>query len=253
MNNINLQIVVYLMGVLLVINSGFMMIASIVSLILDDGVHLEIFYSSISVLVFGLILMFSTKKYSKQIQKREGYVIVSLGWLLMSISGMIPYIATGSINEFSNAFFETTSGYTATGATILDDIESLPKGIIFWRSLTHWIGGMGIIVLTIAILPLLGVGGMQLFTAESPGINSDKLHPRITDTAKRLWMIYLGLTVLETILLRIAGMGFFDAINHSMSTIATGGFSTKNDSISFWNDTPIIQYIIIFFMLYFHE
>ena len=248
MNNINLQIIVYLMGVLLVINSGFMMIASIVSLILDDGVHLEIFYSSISVLVFGLILMFSTKKYSKQIHKREGYVIVSLGWLLMSLSGMIPYMVTGSINEFSNAFFETTSGYTATGATILDDIESLPQGIIFWRSLTHWIGGMGIIVLTIAILPLLGVGGMQLFTAESPGINSDKLHPRITDTAKRLWMIYLGLTVTETILLRIAGMGFFDAINHSMSTIATGGFSTKNDSISFWNDTPLIQYIIIFFM-----
>ena len=248
MNNINLQIVIYLMGVLLAINSGFMMIASIVSLIFDDGVYLKIFYSSISVLIFGLILMFTTKKYSKQIQKREGYIIVSLGWLLMSLSGMIPYLATGSINEFSRAFFETTSGYTATGATILDDVESLPEGIIFWRSLTHWIGGMGIIVLTIAILPLLGVGGMQLFTAESPGINSDKLHPRITDTAKRLWMIYLGLTLVETILLRIAGMGFFDAINHSMSTIATGGFSTKNNSVSFWNDTPMIQYIIIFFM-----
>src|SRR5690606_13259355 len=119
---------------------------------------------------------------------------------------------------------------------------------LFWRSLTHWIGGMGIIVLAIAILPLLGIGGMQLFAAEAPGPNSDKLHPRITDTAKRLWLLYFSYTVIETILLKLAGMSFFDAVNHSMSTLSTGGFSTKNASIAHWNDTPMIQYIIIIFM-----
>ena len=119
------------------------------------------------------------------------------------------------------------------------DIEIVPKGVLFWRSTTHWIGGMGIIVLAIAILPLLGIGGMQLFTAEAPGPSSDKLHPRITDTAKRLWFIYLSFTLVETLLLRLAGMNFFDAINHAMSTVSTGGFSTKNASVAYWNDQPL--------------
>lgn len=140
------------------------------------------------------------------------------------------------------------SGYTTTGASILNEIEIIPKGVLFWRSLTHWIGGMGIIVLAIAILPLLGIGGMQLFAAEAPGPSADKLHPRITDTAKRLWLIYFGYTVAETILLKLAGMSFFDAINHALSTLSTGGFSTKNASVAYWNDQPLIQYIIILFM-----
>ena len=165
----------------------------------------------------------------------------------MSLSGMLPYLFTGVIPDVSSAFFETMSGYTTTGSSILTDIESVPKGVLFWRSTTHWIGGMGIIVLAIAILPLLGIGGMQLFTAEAPGPSSDKLHPRITDTAKRLWFIYVGYTLAETILLSVAGMSLFDAVNHAMSTISTGGFSTKNTSISYWNDTPVIQYIITFF------
>jgi len=140
------------------------------------------------------------------------------------------------------------SGYTTTGASILNDIESMPASILFWRSTTHWIGGMGIIVLTIAILPLLGIGGMQLFAAEAPGPSADKLHPRITDTAKRLWLIYFSLTLIEAILLKFAGMSYFDALNHAMSTLSTGGFSTKNASIAYWNNQPVIQYIIIFFM-----
>ena len=236
------------MGVLLLFNGGFMFLASIVSLIFNDGVTTQIFSAGFSVLIVGLILTFSTKNHEKQIQRREGYLIVTFGWLLMIFSGMLPYLFTGTFPEFSYAFFETTSGYTATGSTVLKDIESLPESIIFWRSTTHWIGGMGIIVLTIAILPLLGVGGMQLFTAEAPGPNGDKLHPRITDTAKRLWYIYVGFTLTETLLLNFAGMSLFDAINNSMSTIATGGFSTKNASIAYWNYNPIIQYIIIFFM-----
>ena len=166
----------------------------------------------------------------------------------MILSGSLPYILTDSIQGFTNIIFETTSGYTTTGATILDSIESLPKGIIFWRSITHWIGGMGIIVLAIAILPLLGIGGMQLFSAEAPGPSADKLHPRITDTAKRLWLIYLSVTLIETLLLSIFGMSFFDAINHSMSNIASGGFSTKDTSLAYWNNMPMIQYIVIFFM-----
>ena len=193
--------------------------------------------------------MLLSRNHTKQIQKREGYLIVSFGWILMSLSGMLPYLFTGVIPDVSSAFFETMSGYTTTGSSILTDIESVPKGVLFWRSTTHWIGGMGIIVLAIAILPLLGIGGMQLFTAEAPGPSSDKLHPRITDTAKRLWFIYVGYTLAETILLLVAGMSLFDAVNHAMSTISTGGFSTKNTSISYWNDTPVIQYIITFFML----
>ena len=141
------------------------------------------------------------------------------------------------------------SGYTATGATILTDIESLPSGILFWRSMTHWIGGMGIIVLAVAILPLLGIGGIQLFSAEAPGPNNDKLHPRITDTAKRLWLIYVFFTFLEAILLSFAGMSIFDAVNHAMSTMASGGFSTKNNSLAYWNHLPLVHYIIILFML----
>jgi len=161
---------------------------------------------------------------------------------------MLPYIFSDAIPDITNAFFETISGYTTTGASILDDIEALPEGILFWRSLTHWIGGMGIIVLAIAILPLLGIGGMQLFAAEAPGPNADKLHPRITDTAKRLWFIYVGYTIAETLLLKLAGMSFFDAINHSLATLSTGGFSTKNASLAYWNSQPLIQYIVILFM-----
>ena len=192
--------------------------------------------------------MFTTRNHSKRIDKREGYIIVTFGWIFMALSGMIPYLLSEAIPGFTNAFFETMSGYTTTGSTVLSDIEIVPKGVLFWRSLTHWIGGMGIIVLAIAILPLLGIGGMQLFAAEAPGPSADKLKPRITDTAKRLWLIYVGFTFSETILLKVAGMGWFDAVNHSLSTLSTGGFSTKNASLAYWNDTPIIQYIVIVFM-----
>jgi trk system potassium uptake protein TrkH len=173
---------------------------------------------------------------------------VAFGWIIMSLSGTLPYVFTGSLSSFTDAFFETMSGYTTTGASVVNDIEILPYGILFWRSLTHWIGGMGIIVLAIAILPLLGIGGMQLFAAEAPGPGGDKLHPRITDTAKRLWLIYVGYTAAETLLLNLAGMSFFDAINHALSTLSTGGFSTKNASLAYWNDRPLIQYVVMLFM-----
>jgi trk system potassium uptake protein TrkH len=182
-----------------------------------------------------------------ELRKRDGYLIVTFGWLIMSLTGSLPYVFSGAIPHYTDAFFETISGYTTTGASILTDIESLPKGILFWRSLTQWIGGMGIIVLAVAILPILGIGGMQLFVAEAPGISPDKLKPRIRETAIRLWMIYLILTSAELILLLIGGMSFFDAINHSLTTMATGGFSTKNASIAHFTN-PFIHYVITLFM-----
>ena len=225
-----------------------MLIAAVVSGVYDDGVTLDIALASITTMFIGVSSMYFTRKHKKEVQRKEGYIIVTFGWIVMSLSGMLPYLFSGAIPSVTNAFFETISGYTTTGATILDDIEALPEGILLWRSLTHWIGGMGIIVLAIAILPLLGIGGMQLFAAEAPGPSADKLHPRITDTAKRLWLIYVGYTAAETLLLKLAGMSFFDAINHSLATLSTGGFSTKNASLAFWNDQPLIQYIVIFFM-----
>ena len=238
----------HLMGLLLLCNGAFMLVAALVSGLYKDGVTIEITMAAIVTMLVGLVAMFFTRDHKKEVKPKEGYIIVTFGWLVMSASGMLPYLFTGAIPDITNAFFETISGYTTTGASILNDIESLPKGLLFWRSLTHWIGGMGIIVLAIAILPLLGIGGMQLFAAEAPGPSADKLHPRITDTAKRLWLIYVGYTLAETLLLKLAGMGFFDAMNHAMATLSTGGFSTKNSSLAYWNYQPLIQYIVILFM-----
>lgn len=245
---LNFRIILHIMGLLILFNGGFMLLAGLVSVIYSEPTAMPIFGASILSMLLGITAMFFTQGHKKEVKKKEGYIIVTGGWLIMSITGTLPYLFSGAIPNLTDAFFETISGYTTTGASIVNDIEILPKGILFWRSMTHWIGGMGIIVLAIAILPLLGIGGMQLFSAEAPGPSSDKLHPRITDTAKRLWYIYLGYTLAETLLLWIAGMSFFDAINHALSTLSTGGFSTKNASVAYWNDSPIIQYIIALFM-----
>lgn len=245
---LNGKIILHLMGLLLVCNGGFMLLAALVSFLYKDGVTQDIALAAVVTMLVGTMAMFYTRGHKKEVKRREGYIIVTGGWLVMSASGLLPYIVSGAIPNLTNAFFETISGYTTTGASILDDIEVLPEGILFWRSLTHWIGGMGIIVLAIAILPLLGIGGMQLFAAEAPGPAGDKLHPRITDTAKRLWFIYLGYTVAETLLLKLAGMDLFDAMNHAMATLSTGGFSTKNASLAYWNNNPMIEYIVTLFM-----
>ncbi|MEQ8238228.1 MAG: potassium transporter TrkG, partial [Cyclobacteriaceae bacterium] len=195
----------------------------------------------------ALVFFLTSRNQNKELRKRDGYLIVVAGWLFMSFFGTLPYIFSGAIPNLTDAFFETISGFSTTGATVLLDIEAVDKGILLWRSLTQWIGGMGIIVLTVAILPILGIGGMQLFVAEAPGVSPDKLQPRIKETAKRLWLIYLGLTLVETGLLWFGGMSFYDAINHSLTTMATGGFSTKNASIAFYT-SPFIQYVLILFM-----
>ena len=193
---LNLRIIVHIMGLLLLCNGGFMLLAALVSGIYKDEATLDLSMAAIVTLLVGIMAMFYTRGHRKEVKGKEGYVIVTFGWVVMILSGVLPYIFSGVIPSVTDAFFETISGYTTTGASILNDIEVLPKGILFWRSLTHWIGGMGIIVLAIAILPILGIGGMQLFAAEAPGPGGDKLHPRITDTAKRLWSVsYTHLTL----------------------------------------------------------
>ena len=251
MSKFNYRLISYIIGLLLLFNAGAIFLTGMVSLYLGDGFFESILYASLVCLILGSIIMLFSKNPTKVINRRDGYLIVVFGWLTMVFSGTLPYIFTETINNIPDLIFETMSGYTTTGSSIISNVESLPESIIFWRSMTHWLGGMGIIVLAIAILPLLGIGGMQLFSAEAPGsgISGDKIHPRISNTAKRLWFIYIGLTLAETLLLNFAGMSLFDAINHSMSNIATGGFSTKNDSLSYWNSMPSVQYIIIFFMI----
>ena len=248
MKKFNYQIILSFLGLTSMVNGAFMLLAFPFSYYYQESIKYSILSAGLITIVLGFILWFFNKNAIKNLQKKDGYLIVTFGWLILSLTGTLPYLLSGVIPDFTNAFFETISGYSTTGSTILTDIESTPKGILFWRSATHWIGGMGIIVLTIAILPLLGIGGMQLFMAEAPGPSADKMHPRITETAKRLWFIYVTLTFTEFLLLKIAGMNWFDAINHAMATMSTGGFSTKNNSLSYWNSMPIIQYIIIFFM-----
>lgn len=181
------------------------------------------------------------------LRRREGLLSVSLGWLVIVFFTALAFHLGGYFDGFAEAFFESMSGYTTTGATVIGDIEALPESILFMRSFSHWIGGMGIIVLSVAILPELAVGGMQLFSAEASGIESDKLAPRIVDTARRLWVLYFGITAIETVLLLFGGMSLFDAINHAMSTIATGGFSTRNASIAGF-DSLYIELVIMVFM-----
>ena len=230
------------------LNGFFMLLAVPFSIYYHEPEKWGILQAGLTTIFVGFLCWFFNRNAKKNLGKKEGYLIVTLGWLMLTITGTLPYVFTDTIPIYTNAFFETISGYSTTGSSILTDIESMPKGILFWRSATHWIGGMGIIVLTVAILPLLGIGGMQLFMAEAPGPSADKMHPRITETAKRLWLIYFILTLAEFFLLKIAGMTWFDAINHAMATMSTGGFSTKNASIAHYDSFPVIQYIIIIFM-----
>ena len=237
-----------MLGLLLLFNATAMFVCTLLSVYLDDGATEGLLFSSLITTGMGLLLLLITRNRKREIKMRDGYLTVVMGWLSMVIFGTLPYLLTQSLASYSDALFETMSGFTATGATIVQDIEALPKSIILWRSLTHWLGGMGIIVLAVAILPLLGIGGVQLFSAEATAVGGDKLHPRISHTAKRLWYIYVGFTGLEALMLTLAGMSVFDAINHSMSTMASGGFSTKNESLAYWNNSPIIQYIVTLFM-----
>ncbi|WP_053406675.1 TrkH family potassium uptake protein [Persicobacter sp. CCB-QB2] len=249
MKRFHFRSIIHIMGLLLVINSIFMLTALPFSFYFEDDQHWAILMAVLITACSGGLAFFLTLGRERIVKKRDVYIIVTFGWVLMALSATLPYLLSGSIHSLTDAFFECVSGYTTTGASILSDIEAVPPSILYWRSLTQWLGGMGIIVLTVAILPLIGVGGMQLFVAEAPGISADKLRPRITDTAKRLWLIYIGLTATEMVLLRVFGMTWYDALNHSLTTMATGGFSTKNASIAHY-PSPWIQYTIVLFMFF---
>lgn len=238
----------HILGTLMLLNGLFMATALPISYFNGGADFDALLYSCVMLCNLGAIIWFITRKVPKEVGKRDGYLIVSLGWILLGITGALPFYISGTIPSVASAIFETISGYTTTGASILNDIESVPAGLLYWRSMTQWIGGMGIIVLTVAILPMFGVGGMEMFMAESPGPSSSKLHPKITDTAKRLWIIYVLLTGVEAVLLKFAGMTWLDAVNHSFTTMSTGGFSTKNASIAAYNSAAI-EYIITGFML----
>lgn len=243
----NKKIILFILTRLLVVESLIIAFSGFVSMFYGEQDYKYFFISSAIILSVSFLSFPFVRNKSKALGKREGYIVVSLTWLVFSIFGALPFYLSGAIPSYTNAFFETISGFTTTGASILNDIESLSHGLLFWRSITQWLGGMGIIVMALAILPILGIGGMQLFIAEVPGPTPDKLHPRIKGTAKRLWGIYILLTGLETVFLYFGGMSFFDAINHSFTTMATGGYSTKQMSIAYYN-SPYIEYVISVFM-----
>lgn len=237
----------HVLGILLIILGAGMLICLPVSLYYRDAQHIALLLSSGVTVVAGFLLFRLRRRNNLQINKRTGYLVVTMGWIGISLFSMLPYLFSGSLQHVADAFFESMSGFSTTGASVIADVENVAPSLLFWRSFTQWIGGMGIIVLSVAILPLLGIGGIELFVAEAPGPTSDKIHPRIQETAKRLWYLYVGLTFAAFALLYGQGMSGFDAINHAMTTMATGGFSTRNASIAYW-DHAGIQYTIVLFM-----
>ncbi len=243
---IRFSTILNILGLLLVFVGLFMLIPGFIAMHYADGDATAIFISTAITIVSGLLL-FKFTKITDEIRPKEGFAIVTFGWLACAFFGSLPFYFSGAIPSFIDCFFETISGFSTTGASILSNIEVLPRGLLFWRSLTHWLGGMGIILLSLAILPILGIGGMQLYKAEVPGPTSDKLSPRVRETAKRLWYIYVLFTAFEIILLKLGGMTIFDAACHTFGTMATGGFSTKNASIGQY-DSAYFDYIIVVFM-----
>jgi trk system potassium uptake protein TrkH len=239
-----------MMGILIIFLGLSMSGPLIVSLVHVDGSEKSLLYSMALTCVLGLIIFTLAGKPSERyLSHRDGVIIVSLGWIVACAIATVPYVLSGSITNLTDAYFESMSGFTTTGASILTDIEKLPMGILLWRSETQWLGGMGIIVLTIAILPFLGIGGMQLYKAETPSPVVDKLTPRIADTAASLWKIYIIFTVVQIGLLFGGGMPLFDAVCHTFTTMPTGGFSTKNASIAHYGSLYFDFIIVVFMMI----
>lgn len=236
-----------IIGFLLLIETAMLLCCGGVSLLYPEDDLLSFLQSASITACAGFLLLLIGRGAEKRLGRRDGYVIVSVAWVSFSLFGMLPFYLSGYIPSITNAFFETMSGFSSTGATILDDIERLPHGLLFWRSMTQWIGGLGIVFFTIAVLPIFGVGGIQVFAAEASGPTHDKVHPRIGITAKWIWSIYTGLTGTLIILLMLGGMDIFDSICHAFATTGTGGFSTKQASIEYYH-SPYIEYVISIFM-----
>jgi len=244
---INFRFIANIMGKLLLIESCFFFLCVVVALIYGESDAKAFLYTALITSSVGLAMINFIKIKDRVLAKKDGYFTVTVVWLIFSLFGCLPYMFGNTIPSFVDAFFETMSGFTTTGASIIDNIEELPHATLFWRSLTQWLGGLGIIMLFIAILPSLGIEGRDLYVAEVTGPTHRKSSFTFTSTARQMWIIYTSLTVLQTILLMLGGMNFFDGICHSFTTMATGGFSTKQASIAYW-DSAYIQYVIISFM-----
>ncbi|MBT4051592.1 MAG: TrkH family potassium uptake protein [Bacteroidetes Order II. Incertae sedis bacterium] len=250
---LNYRAVLFTLGILVFFLGIALLLPMLVALLYGEPEWWTFGVTALGSLIIGTVAWIQRSRSQTELQIRDGFAIVAMAWVVLSLIGALPFVMGGVLESYTDAFFETMSAFTTTGSTIFGgagnpDIEDVPHAFLFWRSLAHWIGGMGIIVLTLAILPLLGVGGMQLYKAEVPGPSADKLTPRVQETAKRLWMIYVGITFVEFLVL-LPAMNTFDAINHAFATMATGGFSTKNGSVGQFGSAYIDWVITIFMFL----
>lgn len=249
--SLNWPLIRYIFGLLLIMEAFFMMVSACVGtyyyIYEGESDWLPLGATAFVIALVGSVLYFSGRRHSNRMQTREGFLIVSLTWVVFSLFGMIPYLLTGTCGTYADAFLETMAGFTTTGCTTILDIEAQPHGILFWRSLTQWLGGLGIVVFSLALLPMIGAGATHIFGAETNGLSVDKLRPKIQQTARRLWGIYLTLTIANAVLYWWAGMSVFDAVCHAFTTMASGGFSTHSSSIGYYH-SPLIEYICIAFM-----
>jgi trk system potassium uptake protein TrkH len=234
-------------GLILLFNGIFLLISSLISVIYTDSAFMPLFYSAIIAMLFGTFPLIFVPPAS-DISNKEGFTVVVSSWLLSCLMGLIPYILWGGEFTFTNAWFESVSGFTTTGSSILTNIEALPAGLLFWRASTHWIGGIGIIIFALSVLPSMGRAGIVLYRAEISPLATENFHFRTRKALKILVTVYVGLTLAETIGLLFCGMGLFDSLTHSFATIATGGFSTKNSSIAHFRSVPI-EAVVIFIMV----
>lgn len=243
---INFRFIANLMGRLLLIESGFLLICAIIALCYGESDTMAFLYSSVITLIAGFFMIYTFRIKDRVLAKKDGYFMVTMVWLVFSLFGSLPYILGGTIPNFTGAFFETMSGFTTTGSSVIADIEGVPHATQFWRALTQWLGGLGIIMLFIAILPSLGIEGRDLYVAETTGPTHSKSSFTFTSTARKMWLLYTSLTLAQIIFLSLGGMNIFDGICQSFATMATGGFSNKNNSIAYW-DSAYIQYVITIF------
>lgn len=241
------KIISRILGFLLIVEAGFLLTALSVSYYYEEHVLRSYLYSLAAMVGCGMLLVYIGRGRERNISRKDGYIVVTLCWVLFSAFGAIPFYLSGVLPSITDAFFETMSGFSTTGATVINNVESIPHSLLFWRAMSHWVGGLGIMFFTVAVFPIFGLGDINLFAAESTGPMRAKLHPRISVAARWILTIYVGLTILATLSFYFAGMGKFDAVCHAMATVATGGFSTKQASIAAFN-SPLIEYVVTFFM-----
>lgn len=244
---VNWKLIAKILGFLLYIEAGLMMLCQGVCWLYGEGIRAFIppIIISLALGTAGAVVGYQS---GTKMGRKDGYIVVSIVWVLFTLIGMLPFLLDGHVPDVASAFFETMSGFTSTGATIIDDLDSMPKGLLFWRSLTQWIGGIGIVFFTIAVLPAFGVGEVKLFAAESTGPLHDKVHPRISVAARWIGGVYVVLTILCIIALMVCGMGAFDAVNYAFCTTATGGYGTHSALLGDYYNSPAIEYVLIFFM-----